>query len=79
MSEAADTTAMREILDRFVAGHVRDSDVVLSARALEDDNGAYISVGIREGSIAQVPARFEGVRVLVTEREPGHVAAGPLR
>jgi hypothetical protein len=80
MSDAADTITMREILDRFVAGYVRDSDTtILSARALEDGDGAYIAVGVREGTTAEMPARFEGVRVLVTEREPGHVAAGPLR
>jgi hypothetical protein len=79
MSEPADTLTIRETLDRFVAGYVRESDAILSARALRDGDGPYISVGVGRGQAAEVPAQFEGVRVLVTEREPGHVAAGPLR
>ena len=79
MGEPADTIIIREILDRFVAGYVRESDAILSARALQDGDGPYIAVGVGRGQIAEVPAQFEGVRVLVTEREPGHVAAGPLR
>jgi hypothetical protein len=79
MSSPADSQALRQLLDRFVAAHVIDTDGVLSARVLSDRNGNYLAVAVRSEHAAQLPEHFEGVRVLVNEQQPGRVAAGPLR
>ncbi len=79
MSGPADSQALRQLLDRFVAAHVIDADGVLSARVMSDLDGYYLEVAVRSEHADQLPEHFEGVRVLVSERQPGRVAAGPLR
>lgn len=79
MSDPADSQALRQLLDRFVAAYVIDADAVLSARILCDSDGSYLAVAVRSEDATQLPEHFEGVRVLVSKRQPGRVAAGPLR
>jgi hypothetical protein len=79
MVTVADSKDLREILDRFVAAYVVSQEQISAARVLKDDAGSFISVAVEPNQPADVPGEFEGLRVILSEREPGHVAAGPLR
>jgi hypothetical protein len=79
MATVADTIELRETLDQFVEHHVIDAPDMLAARVLRDEEGEFLAVAVRPGSSPQLPRRFQGLRVITTERAPGQVAAGPLR
>ena len=66
------------ILDRFVGAYVASQQAVISARISQDDQGAFISIKVEPGHQVELPAEFQGMRVICGEREPGYVAAGPL-
>ena len=78
MVAVIDSRELREILDRFVREHVANQDAVTSVRLSQDAEGPFIDVKIEPGQAAELPATFEGLRVLRGERAAGHVAAGPL-
>lgn len=79
MKTVADSERLREILDAFVAAHVVDHEQITSARVLRDRDGEFIAVAAEPGRDLDLPQHFSGLRVVVSEREPGYVAAGPLR
>jgi len=78
MATAVDTQELRAILDRFVRDHVADQDAVTSVRLSQDSEGPFIDAKVEPGKEAELPATFDGLRVIRGERAAGHVAAGPL-
>jgi hypothetical protein len=79
MLNVADNEMLRETLDAFVSAHVIDEERIVSARILRDEHGDFIAVALEPGRDVNLPESFRGLRVLSTQREPGYVAAGPLR
>jgi hypothetical protein len=79
MSVVADSQELRESLDRFVASYVVEDDAIVSARVLKDAEGEFLAIAVESGFEGNLPDEFDGLRVVVSVRAAGHVAAGPLR